>query len=402
MKYLIYSFFLLSSLFIQSQDFSKLPVHSIDDKTDFSFLKPVLEDKKVVLLGEMTHGDGATFALKTEIVKYLHEELGFNVIALEDGMYSFIKWREKMESGQAEFEDIFKSMPYQWSGAAEMKELFAYLKVNPDLVFTGFDSYDNFLYRNEFLKEVDSLAKHLNVIKYQGFEEDFNFLMENRASKIPPKRKRKGFYDFINKLSNGVNINCKGCRCRFWVRILDGLLTQSQAWWDRSDDNIKNWWIQNPRDSTMASNILWLLEDKYSDEKIIVWAANFHVAKNLEGSVKPHKYFQNEGVKTTGDYLSERIGKKMYTVGTISYTGSYSIPYEWHIQTIKEKSRKTLEHFMAQKHQKCFVDFSNYTDFSSFKMSGVSHYLELKGDWANVYDGVLFIKEMTPATYPDR
>lgn len=40
------------------------------------------------MLGEMTHGDGATFKLKTEIVKYLHEELGFNVLILEDGMYS--------------------------------------------------------------------------------------------------------------------------------------------------------------------------------------------------------------------------------------------------------------------------------------------------------------------------
>ena len=30
----------------------------------------------------------------------------------------------------------------------------------------------------------------------------------------------------------------------------------------------------------MGNNLLWLIQEKYPDKKIIVWAANFHITKN--------------------------------------------------------------------------------------------------------------------------
>ncbi len=42
----------------------------------------------MVLLGEQHHGDGATFQAKTRLVKYLHEQKGFNVLVWESDVYT--------------------------------------------------------------------------------------------------------------------------------------------------------------------------------------------------------------------------------------------------------------------------------------------------------------------------
>ena len=48
---------------------------------EFSFLKEELKNVQVLMLGEKTHFDGNVFEMKTKIVKYLHQEMGFNTIA---------------------------------------------------------------------------------------------------------------------------------------------------------------------------------------------------------------------------------------------------------------------------------------------------------------------------------
>ncbi|XOK62764.1 hypothetical protein ACJ7K1_06485 [Paenibacillus elgii] len=53
---------------------------------DLSFLKPLLMDKRIVYLGENSHGVAEYNQVKTRLIQYLHEELGFDVIAFESGM----------------------------------------------------------------------------------------------------------------------------------------------------------------------------------------------------------------------------------------------------------------------------------------------------------------------------
>ena len=70
-------------------------VHSVpctvqmpDTATDFlCFLDEELKNKRILLLGEQLHQDGATLQMKTRMVRYLHEKLGYNVILYETGLY---------------------------------------------------------------------------------------------------------------------------------------------------------------------------------------------------------------------------------------------------------------------------------------------------------------------------
>ena len=63
------------------------PIRSIDPSRsadDFSDLEPIrraIGDSRVVLLGEQSHGDGATFLAKARLVKFLHQRMRSGPIA---------------------------------------------------------------------------------------------------------------------------------------------------------------------------------------------------------------------------------------------------------------------------------------------------------------------------------
>ena len=72
----------------------KNPKQWLDDNTyelqtetgfDFEALKKAIGNKRIVALGESSHGLGSYYALKSEIVKYLHAEMDFKVLAMEGG-----------------------------------------------------------------------------------------------------------------------------------------------------------------------------------------------------------------------------------------------------------------------------------------------------------------------------
>lgn len=55
-------------------------IRSIDptdeDFSDLGCLASLIGNARIVQLGESTHGDGAAFAAKVRVVKFLHRELG--------------------------------------------------------------------------------------------------------------------------------------------------------------------------------------------------------------------------------------------------------------------------------------------------------------------------------------
>ena len=51
------------------------------------------------MLGEKTHFDGNVFEMKTKIIKFLSQEMGFKTIAFESGIYDLWKAQKDIDNG---------------------------------------------------------------------------------------------------------------------------------------------------------------------------------------------------------------------------------------------------------------------------------------------------------------
>jgi erythromycin esterase len=95
---------------------------------DLAPLARVLSDTRVVLLGEPSHLDGAAFDAKVRLIEFLHEQLGFDLLAWEAGMWSCEQMdaRVRQPAGEADPRELGLGWP--WAGVQQTKAIFDYAR----------------------------------------------------------------------------------------------------------------------------------------------------------------------------------------------------------------------------------------------------------------------------------
>src|SRR5262249_24763985 len=124
------------------------PLRSIaPDDADFADLEPfgrAIGDTRIVMLGEQSHGDGATFHAKTRLIRFLHDRCGFDVVAFEGGLYDCHKAWKTLLAGKTPPERAVGNGVFAiWTQSEQVRPLIAYLdqrsKSAPPLELAGFD-----------------------------------------------------------------------------------------------------------------------------------------------------------------------------------------------------------------------------------------------------------------------
>lgn len=225
MRFYLIFVILINSLIGFSQKSKYVEIDSKSElKKKWNFLGEVLDDKRIVALGENLHGVKEYNATKLELIKYLHEELGFNVLAIEsDVARNYFGNLNKMKIADTTLLKELFTPPWH---TEEHLEIVKYLKTKPDLNIIGFDV--------ETKISIGKIAEKLGVeidtsnTKTELFQENYHKWLE----------------------VNG----------RYKVR-------------------------KDQRDSTMAQILDWIINDLYPEEKIIVSAHNNHISnKEIEGA----------------------------------------------------------------------------------------------------------------------
>lgn len=108
---------------------------------NLSFLKEELKERDIILLGEPSH-NSKFYPSKIQLVKYLHEELGYNVLAFESGLFEMYLVNEELKKSTAT-EVVHKGLFPIWANDAEFSALLVYLdeqtKLGNPLQLAGFD-----------------------------------------------------------------------------------------------------------------------------------------------------------------------------------------------------------------------------------------------------------------------
>lgn len=385
------------------------PVRSITATRDFSdlqFLKPILAGKRVVQLGESGHGVREFNLAKVRLIRFLHEEMGFDVIAFESGLYEC--WRADAVVGTEANRDVMRNCIFGVWHTEEVLPLFAYLaetrRGSRPLTLAGFDtqissrvgSADRPAFFRDLVAEVDTAyARRVYTmdtafVRASGGQPGFgDYVVANQAAVLAGYDTLARFFE-----RNGAAIaGGDPLRAR-------AVLVARQAAWSAGEfaRQVLPGDGSAVRDPGMARNITFLLRELYPDKKIIVWAHNAHI-RHAGGATT---YAPSNHM---GTYVAERHRAELYTVGLYMYRG-ISASNTRQVLTVTPHEPGSLESVLYRTRKRyAFVDLLGQarTAGSAWMFQPVT--AKEWGQFAykmvprDQYDGILFIDSTSTPRY---
>ncbi len=114
-----------------------------DDFSDLQPLKEIIGDSRIVQLGEQSHGDGTCFQTKIRLIRFLHEEMGFDVLAFESGLYDCRRAWQAFQADEDPLTAARLGVFGIWTGSRQTAPLWEYLgrqaRGDTPLELAGFD-----------------------------------------------------------------------------------------------------------------------------------------------------------------------------------------------------------------------------------------------------------------------
>jgi len=392
---------LLSALICRGQN-NIYPIKSIaQNDTDFSdltCLNQPLTDVKIVALGEQSHGDGATFDGKIRLIKYLHEKLGFDIIAFESGWYNCYAANKLIQEGKDSSLSALTNALFAIWKTKELQGLAQYVQETQSsahpILLAGFDC--QFSGKNsapQFIRDYMSAVKNM--------ESKYNIKLlidsENLVQALNKEIKYSNFYTKLstsdtlvlyNNLSRLIALTPQenDTEIYFWQTIGRNIETDYRRKFDMKS---------NLRDSVMALNVL-SLQRQFPDKKIILWAANTHVAYNLH-SVKDHNV---QRIASMGDFLRTKLQNDYYPILFTSYEGKAKAGF-MNMKIKVATNSNNIENYLNTKNNDfLFVNFRSSTaqiPKENMQSSSVFGHAIVPVNISQITDGLFFIKQMYPS-----
>jgi len=345
---------LLFTININSQNFTKISKQEFDNHSfgNLSYLKEDLKSIKIIGLGEATHAGGGTYTAKIKMVKFLHEKCGFNVLAFEAPMYNLSKVNKQLKNKTATVKLLKSEISGVWN-TTEMIALFEYVietqKTDNPLEYIGFD--ESFFESKTLTKDYAKFISKLENVSAQKIKLDTLFYKAiNKTvhncyyfSKIEPQDTTLMFNKFnnINKALNKINYKSNSY-LYYWSLITNNLQSVYRKNYHKSH-----------RDKVMANNVSFLVKNKYSNKKIILWAATTHLLPKTN-SIIGFKTYNKKPVM--GTYLKKEFGEKYYLISFSPMQGKLGFKGNLGLAQKKVKSKKgSIERYISENYNSDFA-----------------------------------------------
>lgn len=376
-------------------------IRSIDpldhDFADLDPLREVLDGVRVVLLGEADHRSGTDFRAKSRLVKFLHRELGFDVLAFESPMYDMTVAWNRIRAGMPPRESFALGSLHFWGRASEMRPLVDYIgehaRGGTPLDIAGFDNQPQQASIRFFMDDLSGFLAARNVAGplAAGDTPEWRALealsqVRYRTGRAPPPdpATRRALLAALDHTLETID-DMEDEEARVWRQILRGMRCHARRILTHEGIGYCN------RNDQMAENLLWLADERYPGRKIIVWSGTIHAARLPD--VPP--------AGGTGASLGYRIGEELaaqsYVIGVTSHGSTGG-----HISQNQHPLPDFEELMTAAGFEYGLLDMRRETVAGSwvrdeFRARALTQTTEA-AVWSDVMDALLFVRQHFPST----
>lgn len=377
---------------------------------DLKQMEEVLKDKKIVSIGEGTHGTKEFFQVKHRMLEFLVEKMGYRLFAMEAGFGDAQVVNDYIVNGKGNAKDAVNALRYWTWNTEEVVEMVEWMRDynkniehKTKIKFYGFDMQSTVINKDKvvsYLKIVDSESLKNYQETFNKFDDkNIDSMDKSKVSSIKNNVKEllgsfeKNKDQYINKSSKS--------EYEFAQENLN-LIHQFLDLNSQKDSGMGRVIV---RDSYMAENVKWILdyEKQFGNDKIMLWAHNGHVTKEFP-SYTP-----------MGAYLKKMYNNDMYVIALEFYKGSFRAKQSGKMEefNIDKSASYTFAHNLESVGEPLFfMDFNNASKDNSIKdwLSKPKLMHEIGAEYSknmlegtcpqtpiNCYDGVIFISTTTPS-----
>lgn len=265
-------------------------------------LKQAIGNARIVALGDNSHGSGTIVEIKHQFIKFLVEEPGFSIFALETPAPEAERINQYIQGKEGSKEEVIENLWFRSWQTKEMMELIEWMRSynqshKQKIQFKGFDLQSHTVALGNLTRFAQAhdlaMARQLDTIT-------------SILSKSPlPDSLRRIAYQKAQALAS--NFTTHSLLIYSQIKSSDLTLMERDA--IILQQNIGLPLFRNRRE-WMALNISWLEKHAPAGSKMIIWAANEHISKGEEINM--------------GHYLNQYYGQDYLPIGFSFEKGHYS------------------------------------------------------------------------------
>ena len=367
----------------------------------FEDIAEAFGDKRIVSLGESSHGIGEYYSFKSDLVQYLHKYHDFEIMAFESGLGDMnLAWTQ-VDTFSAK--GLLKSTLFGNFRCEEVMPLFEYIKAQNNshrpLIYSGFDNQLSGDFFQDFIREIithydkalgdqldDRLYGYIRWFRAGYYEKPEEYLLEAEQFQETGKQIIEIFQSNRDEIMKDYHLT--EFQIDVIIKTAEGFIQTVDIPYDERYRGTE------VRDQIMFNNLEWLMNDAYPNKKVILWAHNSHIERQTA---------HVNGFKWMGHLLAEKYEEDYYALGLFSrYGNSYM---HWQDTTITFENRESgmLENLdLFNSDSLSFVDFhSNNYQWSTDTIS--AYELENGGVISFVpnkrFDGVVVLDKVDQPTF---